>query len=271
MKFAICNEIFEGWDMERAMSFIKEVGYDAIEIAPFTVNKDVRNISQEERHKIKSLAEKVGIEISGIHWVLVKTEGLHLTHPDSSIRKKTSDYFVELVKLCSDIGGKYIINGSPKQRDVLDGVSYEQAWKWGTESFKAPVQLAEELGITICFEPLAPSETNFINTASEAVSFASQFQSEAMSTILDVKAMSSESLSIPEIIQNTGKKFSYFHANDANLKGPGFGDVDFVPIAKALREVDYDGFVSVEVFKFEEGPEAIATQSFEYLKKSFTQ
>lgn len=270
MKFAICNEIFENWEMERAMSFIREVGYDAIEIAPFTVNKNVRNISQEERQNIKDLAKKTGIEISGIHWVLVKTEGLHLTHPDSSIRQTTTEYFIELVKFCRDIGGKYIINGSPKQRDVLDGVTYQQAWEWGTESFKAPVKLAEECGITICLEPLAPSETNFINTAEEAVKFASQFQSEAMSTILDVKAMSSESLSIPEIIKNTGKNFSYFHANDANLKGPGFGDVDFVPIAKALIDVEYDGFVSVEVFKFEEGPEAIATQSLEYLKKSFS-
>ena len=62
---------------------------------------------------------------------------------------------------------------------------------------------------------------------------------------------------------------AYFHANDRNLKGPGFGDVDFTPIAGALRAAGYDGVVSVEVFKFEEGPEAIATRSLEYLKKVF--
>jgi sugar phosphate isomerase/epimerase len=54
-----------------------------------------------------------------------------------------------------------------------------------------------------------------------------------------------------------------------NLKGPGFGDVDFVPIATALKDVKYDGYVSVEVFKFEEGAEAIATRSIDYLKKTF--
>jgi sugar phosphate isomerase/epimerase len=59
------------------------------------------------------------------------------------------------------------------------------------------------------------------------------------------------------------------HANDRNLKGPGFGDVDFRPIAAALREVGYDGTVSVEVFKFDEGPEAIATRSLEYLTRTF--
>ena len=54
------------------------------------------------------------------------------------------------------------------------------------------------------------------------------------------------------------------------MKGPGFGEVDFVPIAQALKEVSYDGYVSVEVFKFEEGPEVIATESLSYLKQSFS-
>jgi hypothetical protein len=70
-------------------------------------------------------------------------------------------------------------------------------------------------------------------------------------------------------IDESRGEFAYFHANDRNLKGPGFGDVDFKPIAAALKEVDYDGWVSVEVFNFEEGPEAIATRSREYLRKVF--
>jgi sugar phosphate isomerase/epimerase len=90
-----------------------------------------------------------------------------------------------------------------------------------------------------------------------------------MSIILDVKAMSSEAKPIPQIIRESAGKFAYFHANDVNLKGPGFGDVDFVPIARALRESGYDGIVSVEVFKFDEGPEAIATRSRDYLRKTF--
>jgi sugar phosphate isomerase/epimerase len=81
--------------------------------------------------------------------------------------------------------------------------------------------------------------------------------------------MSSEGKPIPEIIQESWPYFAYFHANDKNLKGPGFGDVDFQPIAAALRQAGYDGYVSVEVFNFDEGPEVIATRSLEYLKKTF--
>jgi sugar phosphate isomerase/epimerase len=74
---------------------------------------------------------------------------------------------------------------------------------------------------------------------------------------------------IPDIIRESKGEFAYYHANDENLKGPGFGDVDFVPIGKALKEVGYDGVVSVEVFDFEEGPEVIATQSLANLKETF--
>jgi sugar phosphate isomerase/epimerase len=151
----------------------------------------------------------------------------------------------------------------------MEGVTKEQAWQWAASTFSPSVKRAQQEGITICFEPLAPSETNFINTAAEATTFVKQFESPNFKIILDVKAMSSENKPIPQIIRESWPHFAYFHANDKNLKGPGFGDVDFKPIAAALHEVGYEGYVSVEVFKFEEGPEAIATRSLDYLKKVF--
>jgi sugar phosphate isomerase/epimerase len=185
------------------------------------------------------------------------------------VRARTARYFCDLVDFCSDLGGSTIVVGSPKQRNVMDGVDPAQAWAWATETFRDAVKKAEDKAITICFEPLAPSETNFINTASEAIRFVRQLNSAAFKIILDVKAMSSEAKPIPQIIRESWPHFAYFHANDKNLKGPGFGDVDFHPIAAALKEVGYNGVVSVEVFKFEEGPEAIATGSINYLKRVF--
>ncbi len=269
MKFGICNEIFQNWKIEDAMAFAKQAGYDGIEIAPFTLAKYVTEIPANERRRIREEAARIGIEISGIHWVLVQAEGIYLNHPDASIRARTADYFCELVKFCADLGGKIIVVGSPKQRDVMEGGSFEQAWQWATDTFRDAVKLAGERGITICFEPLAPSETNFINTAAEGIRFAKQFNSPAMKIILDVKAMCSEAKPIPQIIAESRGEFAYFHANDRNLKGPGFGDVDFHPIAAALRAANYDGYLSVEVFKFEEGAEVIATKSIEYLKRIF--
>jgi sugar phosphate isomerase/epimerase len=268
MMFGICNEIFQGWKLEDAMAFAANAGYDAIEIAPFTLAPYVTQISKEQRDDIRAAAQRQKIAISGIHWVLVQAEGMYLNHKDAEVRRRTSKYFCDLVDFCADIGGKIIVVGSPKQRNV-EGCTYVEAWDWAKETFDASVLRAAERGIIICLEPLAPTETNFINTAEEAIRFVKQVGSPNLKIILDVKAMSSESKPIPQIIQESWPNFAYFHANDKNLKGPGFGDVDFVPIAAALKAVGYEGCVSVEVFKFEEGPQAIATGSIEYLKRTF--
>jgi sugar phosphate isomerase/epimerase len=269
MRFAICNEIYQGWPMDDAMAHAKKTGYEGFEIAPFTMGKYVTDVSATERRRVRALAEKHGLVLTGIHWVLVGAEGMYLTSPDAEVRRKTSDYFVELVKFCADLGGRVVVLGSPKQRSLLPGVSFEQAWQWATECLRPAVKTAESCGVTVCFEPLAPMETNFINRAEDAIRFARQYQSPAMKIILDVKAMCGETKPIPQIIRESRGEFVYFHANDRNLKGPGFGDTDFHPIAAALREVGYDGWVSVEVFKFEEGAEVIATRSLEYLRRVF--
>lgn len=269
MRFAVCNEIFQGWKLEDVFTHAAQLGYAGVEIAPFTLANAVGDLSAAERQRLRDAAARAGVAIVGLHWLLVKPEGLYLNHTDAAIRARTANYFVELVDCCADLGGTILVVGSPKQRNVLPGVSRQQAWDWTTATFRDAVKRAEDRGVTVCFEPLAPAETNFINTAAEAIEFVKPFNSPRFKIILDVKAMCSEAKPLPQIIRESWPHFAHFHANDRNLKGPGFGDVDFTPIAAALREVGYDGFVSVEVFKFEEGPEAIAGQSLEYLKRTF--
>jgi sugar phosphate isomerase/epimerase len=269
MNFAICNEIFQDWKIEDVFAYAARLGYRAVEIAPFTLANSVVEVSSAERRRIREVAARIRIGVAGIHWVLVKPEGLYVNHPDVDIRKRTAAYFCDLVDFCADIGGKVMVVGSPKQRNIIAGVSPEQARDWAGSTFGEAVKKAEDRSVTICLEPLAPAETNFINTAAEAIEFVQRVPSRAFKIILDVKAMCSESKSIPQIIRESSPHFAHFHANDKNLKGPGFGEVDFKPIAAALQEVAYSGLVSVEVFNFEEGPETISTKSLEYLKKAF--
>jgi sugar phosphate isomerase/epimerase len=269
MKFAICNEIFRDWKLEDVLGFAKRTGYDGLEIAPFTLANSVTEVSPTERQQIRHAAERNQIEIAGIHWVLVKPEGLYINHTDRGIRERTSQYFCDLVEFCADLGGKVMVVGSPKQRNLLPGVSSAQAWEWAAETFRKPVKRAEERAVTICFEPLTAKETNFINSADEAIRFAQQLRSPNMKIILDVKAMCAETKPIPQIIRESWPHFAHFHANDKNLKGPGSGDMDFKPIATALKAVGYAGFVSVEVFNFDDGAETIATKSLNHLKRAF--
>ncbi|HLH54745.1 MAG TPA: sugar phosphate isomerase/epimerase family protein [Verrucomicrobiae bacterium] len=269
MRFAICNEIFKEWDLDRVFAYVARLGYHGVEIAPFTMADSVVDISKAERLRVRELAERHNIEIAGIHWVLVKPEGLYINHPDAELRKRTAAYFCELVNFCADIGGSRMILGSPRQRNVLPNVSQDQARAWTLETLSEAVKRAEQRGVIICFEPLGPAETNFINSAAAAINLISELPSKSFQIILDVKAMSSESKPIAEIIRESWPHFAHFHANDPNLKGPGFGNVQFKPIADALKQVGYSGFVSVEVFNFEDGPEAIAGKSLQCLQTAF--
>lgn len=269
VRFAICNEIYQGWSLPDTCAHAARTGYHALELAPFTLAPRVTDLSAGDRARIRDTARRAGIEITGLHWLLAQTEGFHVTHPDRAVRDRTSAYLRELVRTCADLEGKILVFGSPKQRSLLPDVSRQQAWEWATAVFRDAVRDAEDCGAVLCFEPLAPSETDFINTAAEAASFAAQFNSPAMKIILDVKAMSSEGSPVPDIIRTAAGHFAHFHANDPNLKGPGFGDVDFRPIAAALQEVGYQGDVSVEVFRFEEGADEIARRSLECLRNAF--
>ena len=121
MKIAVCNELFQGWPIAEIFEYAARIGYGGVEIAPFTVADSVRDISSGKRKEIRRTAEDLGIEIVGLHWLLVKPEGLYLNHPDPEIRRRTREYLQELIHFCADLGGKILAHGSPKQRTVQEG------------------------------------------------------------------------------------------------------------------------------------------------------
>ena len=208
MKFAICNEIFQGWTLEQTMAGIAKAGYQAVEIAPFTIAKSVVDVSAADRRNIRAMAARNGLEICGLHWVLARTEVFHITHPDEAVRTRTANYLCDLVDFCADLEGRVIVIGSPKQRSLLPGVTQQQAWNWATSTFSNVVRRAGERDVTICLEPLAPAETDFINTAADALRFTQQFADAHFKIILDVKAMCSETKPIPQIIHESAQRFT---------------------------------------------------------------
>lgn len=268
VKFGICSEIFNPWnDIHRTIDYVKQIGYDGLEIAPFSLAPRVTDISASARDTLAAHARRAGLEIIGIHWVLLGPDGLHINHPDPEVRRRTAEYLVELVHFCGDLGGKIIVFGSPKQRNILPPLSREQAIDYTVAAFESALPACEQRGVTLCIEPLSKKETNFCCSAAEAVRLIERVGHPNFRLILDTKAMTDEPEGRPAVIRQYAPYLAHYHANDPNLEGPGFGDLDFASIFDALKSVNYHGYVSVEVFKFDPGPEAIAAKSLEYLKR----
>jgi len=271
VKFALCNETFVDWPLEKAFSTTRQVGYTGTEIAPFTLlpgeTVDIRDLPADRRAEIRKQAADTGLEVVGLHWLLAKTEGLYLTSPDGAVRQRTTEYLQALAQLCHDLGGSVLVLGSPYQRNLLPGVSYEEAQNYAAEVLRPMMTACADYNVTLALEPLGPSEGDFMLTAESAIELATLVDSPHCRLHLDVKAMSSEAKPIPDIIRDSQPWIEHFHANDPNLLGPGMGEIDFKPIFAALQEIDYQGWVSVEVFDYTPGAEEIAMRSFEYMQK----
>lgn len=267
MRYAICNETFGGWDHARVCRFVADLGYEGLEIAPFTLAPLITDVSQERRQELRHQAEDCGLRITGLHWLLAKTTGFQLTAPDEATRRRTADYLVELARCCRDLGGELLVFGSPAQRRIPPGATRSQAFDHAADTFRRALPAMADYGVTLCLEPLAPDDTDFMNTCAEGVELLQKLNHKNVALHLDVKAMSSDVEPIHVLIRKYAPYLRYFHANDPNKRGPGFGKTDFLPIYRALREVGYDGWVSVEVFDYSPDPETIARESIRYLRE----
>lgn len=267
MRYAICNETFQNWDWGAVCRQTAALGYDGIEIAPFTFSPDARLLTAAQRAEIRQTAQNAGLTITGLHWLLVSPKGLSITTRDQKVRLETSDYLAALVELCADLGGRTLILGSPGQRRIPDGDTASDAEERLIECLQPAVTLAVQEDITLCLEPLPPPEADFLLTLEHAVALAQRFASPAVKTIFDVKSASSEDRPLPDLIRAYAPWIAHVHANDANRRGPGFGDTDFVPVLSALDEIDYAGWVSIEVFDYSPDPVTIARDGLAYLKR----
>jgi sugar phosphate isomerase/epimerase len=269
-RYAICNELFHDRSLEQGVREAAALGYTGLEIAPFTLAPPdapyANKISPEMRRSVRRNADDAGVEIIGLHWLLAKTTGFHLTTRDSEVRVRTANYLGELTQLCADLGGSLMVLGSPLQRNFSGDMTHDEALENAADVLKRLAPALERHQIVVAVEPLGPGEGNFLNHASQARTLIEQVGSPWVRLHLDVKAMSSEGKPIPDVIRENRDLLAHFHANDPNLLGPGMGEVRFEPIFQALQDISYPGWVSVEVFDYKPGVEKILQESMQTMK-----
>ena len=266
--FAICNETFGDWTWRQVCEFVAQVGYNGVEIAPFTFAPSVQEISPQQRQEIRQIAADNGLDIVGLHWLLVSPKGLHIHTIDTEVRRRTVDYLRHLTHFAGDIGAPVMTLGSHLQRRLENG-DREGAWERMKTSMQEVLPALSERNVTLCQEALPGPESDFIMTATEAARLVHEINHPNFRLMLDAKSMCSEDHPPAAIIREFCPLVQHFHANDANRRGPGFGTTDFRPIAAALSECGYTGYVSVEVFDYTPDPETIARESLRYLREVF--
>ncbi len=248
-----------------------ELGYHGLELAPFTFAQHVDDITKDQRRDARKTIQDAGLETVGLHWLLVGPDGLHMTTTDDSTWSHTRDYFRKLVDLCGDLGGRVMVIGSPNQRSLVDGQTPAGAWSRAVDLFSSVLNDAEARNVTLCIEPLSSVETDFLNTVEEGVRMVREINHPRFKVHLDVKAMFAEGRPVEETIRSVDlADIGHFHVNDPNLYGPGMGELDFAPLADAIKSIGWDRWLSVEVFKYDPDPETIARQSMECLKANMS-
>jgi sugar phosphate isomerase/epimerase len=265
MKFAICNEVYGDWPFEQVCDHAADAGYTGLEIAPFTLADDIFMIDSGICRQWMSVAERRDLEIVGLHWLFANTKGFNVTSSDQTVRAKTLAYLVRLIEVCRDLGGSIMVLGSPQARQVEPGLTKLQANRNFVELLNQLLYVLNQTGVVLAIEPLGPAETNYLNTAQSVVDLIQQIGSDRIRLHLDVKAMCTEPTPIAALIRRYAPYLAHFHANDPNRQGPGMGDVDFSPILRALLDINYSGWISVEVFDFSPGVERLVSESLQYL------
>ena len=266
-RHSICNEAFDKWPFAGACRAIRKAGYTGIELAPFTLAEDPVDVSPAQRREYRDIMQSEGLAYVGMHWIMVGSQGFHVTTPDESLRKRSWQHIRNLIDLSADLGPDgVLVFGSPKQRSSTGGMSREQATRNFIDGLASVAKQAEEKGVTILPEALPSSQSDIVNRLSETTAIVREIGSPAIRTMFDVHNTLDESDPHPVLIERHFDVIRHVHVNEMDGKHCGAGDYDFKPVLETLRKLNYKGWVSLEAFDFTPGAEKLAQDSLRHLE-----
>lgn len=262
MRIALCNEVIAPMPFPAQCEYAAKLGYDGLEVAPYTLSEEPQRLGSAQIAAARAAAEDAGVAVTGLHWLLVKPAGLSITARDTAVRKRTVDAMLALVDLCAELGGRYLVHGSPQQRRIEAGDSRDAALARAAECFATAAERAAKAGVVYCIEPLAADATPLINTLAEAATLVKQIGNPALRSMLDCSAAGrSEAEPLDALVERwvPPGMIAHVQVNDRNRRGPGQGEQRFAPLFAALLRNGYPGDVAVEPFDYvPDGPGAAA-------------
>lgn len=244
MKFAVSNIALPAFDHSNEIGKLAELGLDGIEIAPSRIWRDTwRGLSTNKVSDYRRIIESAGLDVVGLHSLFYDHPELGL-FKEPAARAQSLDFLEHLSKVCRDLGGRTLIYGGGRRRGDL---APDAARAEAVEFLGELTARVEAHGTCFCFEPLGPEDSDFINSAIESLSIVREVASPALAVQLDAKALVENVEAKPELFRKVADHLVHFHANEPGLGVLGStGQVDHAALGAMLREIGYEGYVSIE-------------------------
>ncbi len=276
-KLSVCNELYGQADFADSCRSLRRAGWAGIEIAPFTLMQDATRLPAGRRREVRDIIVSEGLRFVGLHWLTVGPEGLHVTTPDETVRRRSWEYVRGLVELCADLRpesgtGGVMVFGSPMQRCATGGLTRAQAEANFIEGVRAIVPDLEAAGVTLCVEALPTDQCDVITSLDRAAEIVDEIDSAMVQTMFDSHNAVEEDQPHAALVAKHWSKIRHIHVNELDGSHPRRdGGYDFKPVLQAAAERGFQGWVSMEVFDFSPGAETIVAESIAYLKDEIAQ
>jgi len=229
---------------------LSRFGYDAIELIGET-DQDVAEINR--------LVSDTGVEVSSICSIWFGERDL--VHPDAAIRQKGIDYGKSMADFAASVGAPTIIVGPSPVGKTAALESDEQEWAWAVENVREIGEYAASVGVDITLECWNRYETYFLNKLEKAVRLVKDTGLSNAGVHGDMFHMNIEEKSIDGAFRDAGRYLNHVHVADSSRAAPGAGHLDFVPTVRALKDIDYSGFVTFELLPASADPFAMIARN----------
>ena len=267
MKIAVSNIAWENRYISEYLKLLKSLDCSGVEIAPNIVWPEPINSTKEERQAFKKLVGKEDLTIIGFHALLFTRPDLQFFKSEES-RQSTIGYLKKLIELCSDLGGKQLIFGSPRNRSIHDR-KYSECLDQIKEDFFKICEFSKKYNIFFCIEPLGPNETDFIQSVEEGGNLVNQVNHPFFKLHLDTKALFSTKEAPDKIVNKFHNIIQHVHISDENLKEPGTINFGHKEIGDALNKINYSNYLSIEMRKPQKNVKESITRSVLFVQENY--
>jgi D-psicose/D-tagatose/L-ribulose 3-epimerase len=277
MKFGVNTFLWTARFTERNFDLlptIREHGFDGIEVSLFRPQ-------EFEATKIRRALEEYGLACTVCS---VLTNGMSLLCDDADVRSKTISHLSECVQATAEAGANLIAGPLYAPVGYLPGRRRtDDEWKRVVDAYQELGPVLQKNDIDLCIEPLNRFETYFLNTTGDAVALCEEVGHPKMGILWDTFHANIEEKDMGQALLSAGRHLKHVHTCENDRGAPGSGHVDWKGVFAALKQLQYEAWLTIESFGFTLGelsaaasiwrdlaqtPEDIAWQGIEFLKSA---